>query len=129
MNSPPASVSHWYEDYGALDRVERCLLSALMAVPHSRMDCLTLTAADFSSPGRVAVYEAIMALRVPDPALVAAELERRRVPSPGRLPGWFTAISSLLDDGVWDELAVPDYVTAIKEASVVRRAEERRRLA
>ena len=126
MSAPPPSIVHWHEGQGAIDRVERCLLSALMMTKHGRLACSGLTPGDFSSPGRRAVYEVVMSLKYPEPILVAREMERRGVPPPAGMHGWYTPVASLLDDGMWDQESIDEYVKAILAASAQRRAERRR---
>lgn len=124
----PSSVIAWRDGTGAIDLVERGLIGTILLQPDVRLDCMSrgLEPADFSSPGRSAVYDVIQKVRHPDIALIALELERRGVKPPDGLPGWATALASTLDVCPYDDDAVTHYIDAIRWAAAERRVKARR---
>lgn len=125
-------AAEWAEKPGNVftsDRAERALLGALLLAGESGLArCERLRPEDFRSPRGAAVLTAIRKLTflgVPVDALtVVDELERAKVPPPPNVPGWGTAVASLLDYGTvgaCDDASITAYARIVAGAAVLRR--------
>lgn len=104
-----------------VDRVESDLLGTLIICPFLRLDCETLKPTDFKSPFRGAAFAAIMAVKHPELALVAAHLEAAGEPAPPSRTGWVDALSRVVDHTFLEEDAIRDAIRVIRDAAVSRR--------
>lgn len=107
------------------DRAEAVLLGTLLIAPYLRSRASTqhLRREDFRTPWHGAVFAALMELEIhaPDSVLLLHEIERRREEVPPDMPGWGTAIASLLEDTCVEDDSVDGYVRIIQDAALTRR--------